>query len=84
MKMKAIPAFAAAAALAALLPFAAFAAPASRPAAKPSKAPVMYRAQCGMTYTAAEAKKDHYVCPMDGQKMTLILPLKVQPAGRKK
>ena len=28
-------------------------------------APVTYKAHCGMVYSAAEAKKNHYICPMD-------------------
>ena len=58
--------------LAALLPVTAQAAPAHK-AAKPS-APTQYRAVCGMIYSAADAKKDHYICPMDGKKMTAIRP----------
>ena len=54
-----------------LLPLIAEAAPKASPANK-TPAPTQYRAQCGMIYSAAEAKKDHYVCPMDGQKMTAI------------
>ncbi len=57
---------------AALLPALAHAAPAHK-AAK-TAAPIQYRAVCGMIYSAAEAKKDHYVCPMDGKKMTAIVP----------
>ena len=26
---------------------------------------VTYKAHCGMIYSAADAKKNHYVCPMD-------------------
>jgi len=26
---------------------------------------VKYKAKCGMVYSAADAKKNHYVCPMD-------------------
>ena len=28
-------------------------------------AAVKYKAHCGMIYTAAQAKRNHYVCPMD-------------------
>jgi YHS domain-containing protein len=35
-------------------------------------APTQYRAHCGMIYSAAEAKKDHYICPMDHMKMVPI------------
>ena len=45
----------------ALLPMAAMAAPAVR-----------YKAACGMTYSAADAKKYHYVCPMDKSKLVPI------------
>ena len=43
---------------------------ATKTAKTPEAAPTQYRAQCGMIYSAAQAKKDHYVCPMDGKKMT--------------
>ncbi len=26
---------------------------------------VKYKAHCGMIYSAADAKKNHYICPMD-------------------
>ena len=26
---------------------------------------VTYKAHCGMVYSAADAKKNHYICPMD-------------------
>ena len=58
-----------------LLPLAAGAAPAAhsaKNAAKPQAVTTLYRAQCGMMYTAAEAKKDHYICPMDHKKMTPV------------
>ncbi len=34
---------------------------------KPAKATaaVTYKAHCGMVYSAADAKKNHYICPMD-------------------
>ncbi len=35
----------------------------ARSAGAPGK--VKYRAHCGMIYTADEAKKYHYICPMD-------------------
>lgn len=28
-------------------------------------AAVTYKAHCGMIYSAADAKKNHYICPMD-------------------
>jgi hypothetical protein len=31
---------------------------------KPAAA-VTYKAHCGMIYSAADAKKNHYICPMD-------------------
>ena len=65
---------------AALLPALAHAAPAHK-AAK-TAAPTQYRAVCGMIYSAAEAKKDHYICSMDGKKMTAIPPAS-KPAARK-
>ena len=33
--------------------------------AKNATAEVKYKAQCGMIYSAADAKKNHYICPMD-------------------
>jgi hypothetical protein len=57
-----------------LLPFASHAAPSKKTAATTAPAPMQYRAQCGMVYSAAEAKKDHYICPMDGKQMTAIKP----------
>lgn len=38
---------------------------------------IEYKASCGMIYSAAEAKKDHYICPMDHSK---LVPFVVQPA----
>jgi len=34
---------------------------------------VKYKAQCGMIYTAAQAKKNHYICPMDHKPLTKIV-----------
>ncbi len=42
----------------------------------PKAGEVRYKAQCGMTYSAAEAKKLHYVCPMDHKPLTKIEPAK--------
>lgn len=43
-------------------------------AAPPKKAaaPVRYKAKCGMTYSAADAKKNHYICPMDKSKLVPV------------
>ena len=45
--------------------------------ARPKKhdATVKYKAHCGMVYSAADAKKYHYVCPMDHK------PLMKMPGG---
>ena len=73
----------AAAVLTVLLPFSAFAAPTAHSPGKAAHSPkaLMYRAQCGMTYTAAEAKKDHYICPMDHKKMLPMALPKAAPAS---
>lgn len=68
--------------------FAADKAPAKKMAMK-SKKPamtVMYKAHCGMMYSAAEAKKNHYVCPMDHKKLTKVMvPAKAtKPATKMK
>ena len=34
---------------------------------------VKYKAQCGMVYSAADAKKDHYICPMDHKPLKKIV-----------
>jgi DNA-directed RNA polymerase subunit RPC12/RpoP len=40
-----------------------------------SAATMIYQCvKCHMKYTAAQAKKDHYKCPMDGGKLILIKP----------
>lgn len=39
----------------------------------PRVAVTKFKAQgCGMTYSAADAKKYHYICPMDGSKLTAV------------
>jgi hypothetical protein len=58
----------------ALLPLTAMAAPATPPAHKMAPAPVSYKAACGMTYSAADAKKYHYLCPMDNSKLVAMKP----------
>ena len=55
----------------------------SRAAAKKPAAAVKYKAVCGMTYTAAEAKKHNFVCPMDKQRLVKVAP-KAQKAAVKK
>ena len=45
----------------------------AKPAAK-KPAAVMYKAACGMTYTAAQAKKYNYVCPMDKKRLVKVTP----------
>ena len=54
----------------------------AKPAAK-KPAAVMYKAACGMTYTAAQAKKYNYVCPMDKKRLVKITP-KARKATAKK
>jgi hypothetical protein len=53
---------------------AAMAAPKSTTSAKSKKpaAEVKYKAHCGMIYSAAEAKKYHYICPMDHKPLVKI------------
>lgn len=44
--------------------------------AQGKKAPltiVKYKAQCGMVYSAADAKKYHYICPMDHKPLKKIM-----------
>ena len=50
------------------------AAPKTAAAAKTKKpaAEVKYRSHCGMIYSAAEAKKYHYICPMDHKPLVKI------------
>jgi hypothetical protein len=69
-----------AAVAATLLPAASFAA---KPSAKAKTAPATYVcSKCHMTYTAAQAKKDHFVDPMDGGKLVPApTPKKAAPAS---
>ena len=39
--------------------------PAALASHKKHSGAVTYKAHCGMVYSAAEAKKNHYICPMD-------------------
>ena len=48
--------------------------------AKKQAAKVMYKAQCGMMYTEAEAKKYHFICPMDKKPLKKVV---VKPAPAK-
>jgi hypothetical protein len=50
---------------------------------KPSKpiSGLKYKAHCGKIYSAADAKKYHYICPMDHKKLTKIVASK--PAMKK-
>ena len=45
---------------------------AKKPAAKKVLTEVKHKAHCGMVYSAANAKKYHYVCPMDHKPLTKI------------
>ncbi len=50
-------------------------------AAPPKKVTaVRYKAARGMTYSAADAKKNHYICPMDKSKLVPIKTAK-SPVG---
>jgi len=40
---------------------------------KAVKTVVKYKAQCGMIYSAADAKKNHYICPMDHKPLKKIV-----------
>ena len=51
-----------------------YAGPKTHAKVKNPAAPVMYKARCVMTYTAAQAKKYGYVCPMDKQPLVEIVP----------
>ena len=46
------------------------------PMHKGKKTVVKYKAQCGMIYSAADAKKYHYICPMDHKPMKKIVTTK--------
>src|SRR5437870_11406274 len=46
-------------------------APVAAAAKKPPRE-VMYKAHCGMIYSAADAKKYHYICPMDHKPLVKI------------
>ena len=37
---------------------------------------VKYKAHCGMVYSAAEAKKNRYICPMDHKPLKKIVDYK--------
>ena len=37
---------------------------------------VKYKAQCGMIYSASDAKKYHYICPMDHKPLKKIMVAK--------
>ena len=45
---------------------------AARAKTKPAASEVKYRAHCGMIYSAVEAKKYHYICPMDHKPLVKI------------
>ena len=61
------------------------AAPKTTAAAKTKKpaAEVKCRAHCGMIYSAADAKKYHYICPMDHKPLVKITT-GVQAAPKKR
>jgi hypothetical protein len=52
---------------------------AARTKSKPSASEVKYKAHCGMIYSAAEAKKYHYICPMDHKPLVKITSGKKGP-----
>ena len=45
---------------------------------------VQYKAHCGMIYSAADAKKNHYICPMDHKPLVKMVAGKSNPAGKMK
>ena len=45
---------------------------------------VKYKAHCGMTYSAADAKKYHYVCPMDHKPLVKMASGASHKKGAKK
>ncbi len=47
-----------------------------------SKTTVVYKAHCGMVYSAADAKKYHYICPMDHKPLTKMT-VAARPAPKK-
>ena len=51
---------------------------------KKSADAVKYKAHCGMIYSAADAKKYHYVCPMDHKPLTKIASGSTHKKGAKK
>lgn len=51
----------------------------SPPAKSTKTVEVRYKAHCGMIYSAADAKKYHYVCPMDHKPLTKIVVKKSAP-----
>lgn len=56
----------------------------SKPAKKPAAAATQYECQkCHMKYSAADAKKDKFVDPMDGGKLTPIKPTAGKAASPK-
>ena len=60
---------------------AALAAPKAHPAKSGHSAgEVKYRAHCGMIYSAADAKKYHYICPMDHKPLVKITSIKNKTA----
>ena len=65
-----------AALLSSILP-AALAGPKKQPAA------VKYKARCGMVYSAADAKKYHYICPMDHKPLVKITSSTTHKKGAK-
>lgn len=66
-----------------LLPSAVLAAPIHRmPSAKKAVAATTYQcSKCHMTYTAAQARKNHYKDPMDGGTLVPIAPKKAPVKG---
>lgn len=66
-----------------LLPSAVFAAPTHKAAhVKKTPAAMTYQcSKCHMTFTAAQAKKDHYKDPMDGGKLVPVAPKKAPARG---
>lgn len=58
-----------------------------KPSAKHSKtvSEVKYKAHCGMIYSAADAKKNHYICPMDHKPLTkMVMKMDSGKSGKHK
>jgi hypothetical protein len=55
----------------------------AKTSSKQAATEVNYKAHCGMIYSAAEAKKYHYICPMDHKPLVKIVVAKIAPHPKK-